>query len=94
MRKLLDKPAFLEFGEHIEEGAAVILLEVQGAGELLEGHRFRSKLQKTQNVIRAELGFGGHQQVPFSERGERTKLILVIFLKIAVTFLVFPGFHR
>jgi hypothetical protein len=44
MRKLLDETALLEFGQHIEEGAAVILLEVQGAGEFLEGHRLRSKL--------------------------------------------------
>ena len=44
MRKLLDETAFLEFGEHIEEGAVVMLLEVQGAGEFLEGHRLRSKL--------------------------------------------------
>jgi hypothetical protein len=44
MRKLLDQTAFLEFGEHREQGAAVILFEVQGAGEFLEGHRVRSKL--------------------------------------------------
>jgi hypothetical protein len=44
MRKLLDETAFLEFGEHREEGAAVILLEVQGAVEFLEAHRVRSKL--------------------------------------------------
>jgi hypothetical protein len=44
MRKLLDESAFLEFGEHGEEGAAVIPFEVQGAGEFLEGHRVSSKL--------------------------------------------------
>jgi hypothetical protein len=44
MRKLLDETAFLEFGEHSEEGAAVILPEVQGAGEFLEVRRVRSKL--------------------------------------------------
>jgi hypothetical protein len=43
-RRLLDETAFLEFGKHCEEGATVILFEVQGAGEFLEGHRVRAKL--------------------------------------------------
>jgi hypothetical protein len=32
VRKLLDEAAFFKFFEHLEEGATVVLLEVEGAG--------------------------------------------------------------
>jgi len=44
MRKLLDEATFLEFLEHVEEGAAVILPEVEGVGEIGDGHGAISKL--------------------------------------------------
>jgi hypothetical protein len=44
VRKLLDETTFLEFLEHVEEGAAVILSKVKGVGEILDGHRVISKL--------------------------------------------------
>jgi hypothetical protein len=43
----------------------VVLLEVQGAGQVVEGDRVISKLKKTQDVIRAQGGFGGHADCPF-----------------------------
>jgi len=44
VRKLLDETTFLEFLEHVEQGAAVILPEVEGVGEIGEGHWAISKL--------------------------------------------------
>jgi hypothetical protein len=44
VRKLLDETPFLEFLEHVEERAAVILPEVEGVGEIGDGHRVISKL--------------------------------------------------
>jgi hypothetical protein len=44
VRKLLDETTVLEFLEHVEERAAVILLEAQGVGEIGDGHRVVSKL--------------------------------------------------
>jgi hypothetical protein len=44
VRKLLDETPFLEFLEHVEERAAMILLEVEGVGEIGEGHGVISKL--------------------------------------------------
>jgi hypothetical protein len=44
VRKLLDETTFLEFLEHVEEGAAVILSKAERVGEILDGHRVMSKL--------------------------------------------------
>ena len=38
-------------------------------------------------------GLGDIKGSPFWERGSGAELILVIFLKIAVTFFAFLGFH-
>jgi hypothetical protein len=42
--KFFDEAASLEFGEHLEEGAAVTLFHMEGTGEVLEGDRVVSKL--------------------------------------------------
>ena len=65
MGELLDEAAFFEFFEHLEEGAAVVLFEVEGAGEVVEGDGVISKLKKTQDVIRAKGECGGHDAGPF-----------------------------
>jgi hypothetical protein len=71
--KFLDEAAFFEFFEHLEEGAAVVLLEVERAGEFVEGDGVISKLKKTQDVIRAQGGFGGHDAGPFlGAKGSQT----------------------
>jgi hypothetical protein len=63
--ELLDEAAFLEFFEHLEERAAVVLFEVEGAGEVVERDGVISKLKKTQDVIGTQGGFGGHDTGPF-----------------------------
>jgi len=42
--KLLDETTFLEFLEHLEKGAAVILPKAKGVREILDRHRVMSKL--------------------------------------------------
>jgi hypothetical protein len=49
-------------------------------------------LKKTEDVIRAELRLPGHARTPFRGAKERV-LILVNFLKFAVTFFAFEEFH-
>jgi hypothetical protein len=44
VRKLLDETAFLEFLEHVQEGAAVILPKAERVREIIDGHRVMSKL--------------------------------------------------
>jgi hypothetical protein len=63
--ELLDEAAFFDFFEHLEEGAAVVLLEVEGAREVVEGDGVISKLKKTQDVIWTKGGFGRHDAGPF-----------------------------
>jgi hypothetical protein len=67
--ELFDEAPFFEFFEHLEEGPAVILPDSEGVGEVVEGDGTLPKLQKTQDVIWAEGGFGRHAEVPFRERG-------------------------
>ncbi|HKE08165.1 MAG TPA: hypothetical protein VKB48_10060 [Candidatus Acidoferrum sp.] len=50
--KLLDEAAFLEFGKHLEEGAADGFLDLEGTGKVFEGDGAVSKLKKTQDIIR------------------------------------------
>jgi hypothetical protein len=42
--KLFDETAFFEFGEHLEEGAAVRAANLEGSGEIFEGGGAVSKL--------------------------------------------------
>jgi hypothetical protein len=50
----------LEFCEHLEEGAAVTFFYLEGAGELLNGDRVISKLQKTKDIVGTQVGGARH----------------------------------
>ena len=58
--KFLDEAASLEFGEHLEEGAAVAFFHVEGAGEILDGNGVVSKLKKTKDIVGTEVGGARH----------------------------------
>jgi hypothetical protein len=58
--KFLDEAASLEFGEHLEKGAAVAFFHVEGAGEILDGHGVISKLKKTKDIVGTEVGGARH----------------------------------
>jgi hypothetical protein len=49
--KLLDEAAFLEFGKHLEEGAAGGFFDQEGTGKVFKGDGAVSKLKKTQDII-------------------------------------------
>jgi hypothetical protein len=44
MGKLLNQAAFLEFGEHLQEGSPVTFSYLERAGEILKGNRVILKL--------------------------------------------------
>jgi len=67
--KLFDEAAFLQLGEHLEEGSAVRAADLEGAGEVFEGGGTVSKLQKTKDIIGTELRLPRHRKTPF--RGAR-----------------------
>jgi len=50
--KFLHQAARLQFGEHLEEGAAVTFFHVEGAGKVLDGDGVVSKLKKTKDIVR------------------------------------------
>lgn len=58
--KFLDEAASLEFGEHLEEEAAVAFFHMEGAGEVLEGNGVISKLQKTKDIVGTQVGGARH----------------------------------
>ena len=58
--KFLDEAASLEFGEHLEEWAAVVFFHMEGAGELLDGDGVVSKLQKTKDIVGTQVGGARH----------------------------------
>ena len=60
--ELLDRAPFLELGEHLVKRTLVRLLEMEAASDLLGGGWARSKLQKTQDVIEAELWRAVHER--------------------------------
>jgi hypothetical protein len=59
--KFLDEAASLEFGEHLEEGAAVTFFHVEGAGEILDRDGIISKLKKTKDIVRTQVGGARHR---------------------------------
>jgi len=91
--ELLDEAPFFEHDEHLEKGTTVVFFDLEPAREVLEGNGIASKLQKTKDIVGAEVSGGRHHKVPFWERRKSTE-ILAIFLKFAVTFFGFRGFHR
>jgi len=58
--KFLNEAASLEFGEHLKEGAAVGFFHMESAGELLDGDRVVSKLQKTKDIVGTQGGGARH----------------------------------
>lgn len=58
--KFLDEAASLEFGEHLEEEAAVAFFHMEGAGEVLEGNGVISKLKKTKDIVGTQVGGARH----------------------------------
>jgi len=50
----------LEFGEHLEEGAAVTFFHMKGAGEILDGNGVVSKLKKTKDIVEIQVGGARH----------------------------------
>jgi hypothetical protein len=60
MGKFLNEAARLEFGEHLEEGAAVVFLDMEAARKVLEGDRIVSKLKKTKDIIEIQMGGARH----------------------------------
>ena len=91
--ELLDEAPFFEHDEHLEKGTTVVFFDLEPAREVLKGNGIASKLQKTKDIVGAEVSGGRHHKVPFWERRKSTE-ILAIFLKFAVTFFGFRGFHR
>ena len=63
--KLFDEAAFLEFEEHLEEGAAIGFADVKAAGEVLEGDGVISKLKKTKDIVGTEVQRARHGGRPF-----------------------------
>jgi hypothetical protein len=91
--KLLDEAAFLELEEHLEQWAAIGPAGVEAYGEVLERDGVVPKLKETKDVIGTETRRARHGGRPFlGAKGH--KVILVTFLKFAVTFFRFAGFHR
>ena len=74
--QLLDEAAFLEFLEHLHEGATQGFLKAQGAREFVDRNRVVSKLQKTQDIINAEMSGASHGRGPFlGAKGHRNDFI-------------------
>jgi len=68
--KFLDEAASLEFGEHLEEGAAVTFFHMKGAGEILDGNGVVSKLKKTKDIVGIQVGGARHDlSLSVSEAG-------------------------
>jgi len=58
--KFLDEAARLEFGEHLEKGAAAAFFHMESAGKVLDGDRVISKLKKTKDIVSTELRGARH----------------------------------
>ena len=69
--KFFDQAAFFELGEHLKQGAAAGARDLERAREVFQGSGVVSKLQKTQDVIRTELGLARHPMTPFRGAAER-----------------------
>ena len=68
--KLLNQAARLQFGEHLEERAAVIFFHLEGAGKVLDGDRVVSKLKKTKDIVGIQVGGARHSMaLSVSEAG-------------------------
>src|SRR5579864_1883905 len=63
--QFLNGPSFFELREHFVQGANVGFLQVQTEGDIAVGYRFSANLQKTKDVIWAELRRSRH----FGESG-------------------------
>src|ERR1700694_1911228 len=59
-RQFLDSTAFFQLGEHPEQGAGVGLLEMKALGNFAGRGGLAPNLQKTQYVIRAQVGRARH----------------------------------
>jgi hypothetical protein len=51
--ELFDEAAFFQFVEHLQQSAAFVFANLEGAGEFIDGHGIVSNLKKTQDVIGA-----------------------------------------
>jgi len=58
--KFLDEAASLQFGEHLEERAAVTFFHMEGAGKILDGDGVISKLKKTKDIVGTQVGGARH----------------------------------
>ena len=60
MGKFLDQTASLQFGKHLEKGAAATFFDVEAAGEVLNGDGVVSKLKKTKDIVGTQVGGARH----------------------------------
>jgi hypothetical protein len=62
-RKLLNGAALFQLGEHFEEKAVIAFPKMESAGDFVRGGGRAPNLQKTQDVIGAQMGGTGHGSV-------------------------------
>ena len=93
MGQLLDQAFAFQFFEHLRERTAQRLLQTQRTGELVERDRVVPNLQKTKDIINAEMSGASHAKGPFLG-AKIFPPILVIFLKLFVTFFSCRELHK
>jgi hypothetical protein len=60
----------LQFGEHLEEGAAVIFFHLEAAGKVFHRNGVISKLKKTKDIVEIQVGGARHSMaLSVSEAG-------------------------
>jgi len=60
MGKFLNEATGLQFGEHLEEGAAVTFLHLEAAREVFHRDGVISKLKKTKDIVEIQVGGARH----------------------------------
>jgi hypothetical protein len=77
-RKFAEGTPFFELHEHFLKGPAVGFLEMEAAADIIDGSRISPNLQKTKDVIGAEVRGASHRLGP-AGKGRRARRILLTF---------------
>ena len=91
-RKFTDGSSFFELRKHFQQGAIVGFLEMEAATDILRGGGVCPNLQKTKDVIGAQVRGASHKWGP-EGGGRRARRILLIFFRGTRNFFRGKGLH-